>query len=373
MWVIRFTIGLGAGQSGRSPERISGDLTNRPQRSIKDLRPGLLPPGLRGVRVRAFGYILLIVLLAAGLGPALPPLQAMLNHHEYHPHGWRVPLLYGARKAADEMVDFDPRIPGAETRRELFILPDDAGRVYRLSYNKRVFCYVFDHDLLDPWDFELADYDGSGGFEIKQPPFTDFFLPRWTFADNHFPGIGGLQTAAPATGGPPSVQALTAALSPQAAPAPPGCAPERLRALTIARGGTPPPPDICRPPAQPEEAPRVALDILFELNQAEPSGQSFQTLNNLGQALISEELAGSRFRLEGHTDARGDSNYNMELSRRRAYAVQRYLQNALNIPSSRLTAVGLGASRPLPGLAPEDGRNRRVEVINLSGETFPAD
>lgn len=66
--------------------------------------------------------------------------------------------------------------------------------------------------------------------------------------------------------------------------------------------------------------------------------------------------------IEGHTDAYGSPEYNLELSRRRAVAVMRYLVGH-GIDASRLVAVGKGKTAPL--LAdPYDGRNRRVQFVN---------
>ncbi len=66
--------------------------------------------------------------------------------------------------------------------------------------------------------------------------------------------------------------------------------------------------------------------------------------------------------IEGHTDAHGSAEYNLELSKRRAVAVMRYLVGH-GIDASRLVAVGKGKTSPL--LAdPYDGRNRRVQFVN---------
>ncbi|MDR2945455.1 MAG: OmpA family protein, partial [Candidatus Adiutrix sp.] len=144
--------------------------------------------------------------------------------------------------------------------------------------------------------------------------------------------------------------------------------PEQRAALAIARGGDMPP-DECLP--VPQAAPRVALNILFEFDRDVLTPRASYTLNVLGQAMTSPELAEAVFQLEGHTDAVGGFAYNMDLSRRRANAVQRYLMENFDIPSSRLVPVGMGETTPLPNIDPEDGRNRRVEVVNISaGQTM---
>jgi outer membrane protein OmpA-like peptidoglycan-associated protein len=131
------------------------------------------------------------------------------------------------------------------------------------------------------------------------------------------------------------------------------------------------PPDECLPEPQspisgPNDAPRIALNILFEFDSDVLTSQDKKTLDILGRAMTSKELAGAAFRLEGHTDAVGKFEYNLELSQRRASAVQRYLLENFGLADNQLVAEGWGEARPLPNIDPEDGRNRRVEVVNLS-------
>lgn len=66
--------------------------------------------------------------------------------------------------------------------------------------------------------------------------------------------------------------------------------------------------------------------------------------------------------IEGHTDAYGSPEYNLELSRRRAVSVMRYLV-AHGADGSRLVAVGKGKTAPLID-NPFDGRNRRVQFVS---------
>jgi len=65
--------------------------------------------------------------------------------------------------------------------------------------------------------------------------------------------------------------------------------------------------------------------------------------------------------IEGHTDAMGDEHYNESLSQRRAQSVRRYLVAVHGIDATRLQAVGLGESAPLPGSDPNAAENRRVQ------------
>ena len=295
---------------------------------------------------------------------------ALSNHGEYFPHGWAKPDLIGSWKISDQMIDFDTSVEGEETRREEYILPEEAGRVVRLSHNGRVFCYVVDRDLVDPWDYQIVDYDGSGAFERKELAFSDFPMPRWTFIN--YPYLS-LRTADYTVRDPSLQELIDSLVGPGTRPCRKKYTPEQRAALTVARGGTPPP-DECLPepyvavsaPAAPVDAPRVALNIQFEFDRDELTGRARSTLDLLGRAMTTPELEGSVFRLEGHTDAVGTHNYNIDLSQRRAQAVKRYLLENFPIASGRLLAQGFGFTVPLPSLEPVDGRNRRVEVVNLS-------
>jgi outer membrane protein OmpA-like peptidoglycan-associated protein len=298
-------------------------------------------------------------------------LMAMTNHHDYFPYGWEKPALYGALRTSDEMIDFDVTVEGEETRREEFILRDGEGRALRLSHNGRVFCYVADHDLEEPWDYQVVDYDGSGAFESKEPPFSDFPLPRWTFINYPFQYVNSRRLTDLTGTDDPSARQMIDALSPGPRARRPAYTPEQRSALTIARGGTPPPERYQNEPPG-DDRPRLALNILFEFDKDVLTSEAKDVLNTLGRAMTSPELSGSRFRLEGHTDAKGTYEYNMDLSRRRAHSVQTYLTENFGINSGQLPIDGLGESRPLPNVDPEDGRNRRVEVVNLSGADYSA-
>lgn len=65
--------------------------------------------------------------------------------------------------------------------------------------------------------------------------------------------------------------------------------------------------------------------------------------------------------IEGHTDASGSPEYNLQLSWRRAAAVKDYLVQGAGIDPRRLRTVGAGEDRPIEDSDPYAGRNRRVE------------
>ncbi|MDJ0928150.1 MAG: OmpA family protein [Gammaproteobacteria bacterium] len=74
---------------------------------------------------------------------------------------------------------------------------------------------------------------------------------------------------------------------------------------------------------------------------------------------------GSSLRVEGHTDASGDPERNLQLSEERARAVANYLAENLGIQSFRLSAVGYGDTRPIAGNRTREGRarNRRIDIV----------
>ena len=71
----------------------------------------------------------------------------------------------------------------------------------------------------------------------------------------------------------------------------------------------------------------------------------------------------SAITITGHTDARGEVEYNQELSERRARAVADYLI-AAGLPADVFTVEGLGMSHLVdPGdTAEAHSKNRRVEL-----------
>jgi outer membrane protein OmpA-like peptidoglycan-associated protein len=113
--------------------------------------------------------------------------------------------------------------------------------------------------------------------------------------------------------------------------------------------------------------PAVNLTVNFATGSADLTVDATRTLDELGRALSSQDLASYRFRIEGHTDTVGSREYNKALSERRATAVVDYVVRKYDVDPARLQAVGLGEDGLLvqtPSQTPEP-RNRRVQVINL--------
>jgi outer membrane protein OmpA-like peptidoglycan-associated protein len=79
-----------------------------------------------------------------------------------------------------------------------------------------------------------------------------------------------------------------------------------------------------------------------------------------------------KIRIEGHTDARGEPDPNLDLSRRRAASVRRALIER-GIDEARLESEGYGEAQPIDSNATVEGRanNRRVEFVILEQEPAP--
>jgi OOP family OmpA-OmpF porin len=79
-----------------------------------------------------------------------------------------------------------------------------------------------------------------------------------------------------------------------------------------------------------------------------------------------KKYPGAKVLLEGHTDHTGTDAYNMDLSKRRADSVKKYLVDNFNADAARISTVGYGKSKPVASNATAAGRqkNRRV-VANI--------
>ena len=103
-------------------------------------------------------------------------------------------------------------------------------------------------------------------------------------------------------------------------------------------------------------------NILFELNKSTLRPGAERTLEKVAAFLT--EYPNRSVLIEGFTDSLGSSEYNQDLSERRAESVVNELQR-LGISSSRLSSKGYGEEYPVATNNTDAGRqqNRRVELI----------
>ena len=155
----------------------------------------------------------------------------------------------------------------------------------------------------------------------------------------------------------------------------PDAAVQEAPAQTSAAAGSAPAPAATSAPAAAPAAAQSAsrtkpaaraldLEIPFEFNSDRLTQDGKDVLDQLGEALKSDQLAGaSSVILEGHTDGKGSAAYNKVLSLKRAQSVKTYLSIRQSIPSSKLKAVGKGATELADPKNPDDAVNRRVRII----------
>jgi len=109
---------------------------------------------------------------------------------------------------------------------------------------------------------------------------------------------------------------------------------------------------------------RVKLyGILFDFDSATLKPESDATLAEI-VTLLKDDPTLTLF-VVGHTDMTGSTDYNLDLSRRRAAAVVAVLTGRFGIAASRLEPAGVGPLAPVAENATEAGRalNRRVELV----------
>ncbi|WP_199219770.1 OmpA family protein [Limnohabitans sp. Jir61] len=111
--------------------------------------------------------------------------------------------------------------------------------------------------------------------------------------------------------------------------------------------------------------PSVSLTIQFDFDSSKVSASSASQLDQLAKALKSDDLSPLSFRVEGHTDAKGSAEYNLNLSQARADAVKKHLQR-LGVTASRLETEGMGDKDPANAADKFAAENRRVRIVTLN-------
>lgn len=120
--------------------------------------------------------------------------------------------------------------------------------------------------------------------------------------------------------------------------------------------GCPPPP----PQTVIEKFTGAIEGINFDLGKATIKAESFPILD--GAFAVLDKYKQIEILIEGHTSSEGGRKGNLELSRRRAESVKKYLVTK-GIDAKRLSTQGFGPDRPMAENTTEVGRrqNRRIE------------
>ncbi|MDH5381365.1 MAG: OmpA family protein, partial [Cyclobacteriaceae bacterium] len=114
-----------------------------------------------------------------------------------------------------------------------------------------------------------------------------------------------------------------------------------------------------------KEVVMVLNTVLFDFDKATLKKESFAELDRLTEFVQNNPPI--RIEIAGHTDNVGSANYNMELSKRRAQSVAKYLRSK-GIQNERMEIVYFGETKPLESNETNEGRgkNRRVEFKILN-------
>ena len=109
--------------------------------------------------------------------------------------------------------------------------------------------------------------------------------------------------------------------------------------------------------------PQLTIAVQFDSARIRPD--SFRAIGLMADALYHPYLQGYRFLIVGHTDAKGNREYNLKLSQLRADAIREALIDPFGISPFRIGAVGLGEEQLLNRTNPEAAENLRVQLINI--------
>jgi OOP family OmpA-OmpF porin len=104
-------------------------------------------------------------------------------------------------------------------------------------------------------------------------------------------------------------------------------------------------------------------DLYFDFRSDVLRPESKKVLQEMAQVM--REHSDWKLGVEGYTDSIGGDAFNLDLSKRRAAAVEQALVTQYNVASGRLSTAGFGASNFVETNDTLEGRarNRRVEPV----------
>jgi outer membrane protein OmpA-like peptidoglycan-associated protein len=108
------------------------------------------------------------------------------------------------------------------------------------------------------------------------------------------------------------------------------------------------------------QPPKMDLLVTFEFNSDQLTQAAKDNLAQFAKAMKDPRLNGTKFEIDGHTDATGAEQYNLGLSERRASSAVAFLES-LGVTAEDLKAKGFGKSKPRVA-DPFSAENRRVEA-----------
>ena len=137
---------------------------------------------------------------------------------------------------------------------------------------------------------------------------------------------------------------------------------QRERPMPVAAAKPAPVEPVPEPQAEVAAFETIVLrGVNFQFDEADLTPPARESLDELAARLQSHQNVSVL--VEGHTDAFGSDQYNLELGRKRAEAVREYLVGK-GLPAGQIQVVSRGESQPAATNATEEGRamNRRTEL-----------
>ncbi len=105
----------------------------------------------------------------------------------------------------------------------------------------------------------------------------------------------------------------------------------------------------------------ITININFSANKADIDPRYEEELHKV--ALFLKAYMDTKAEIAGHTDDRGNVDWNTKLSEQRAEAVKQHLVEKYEINPERLTAVGYGPSQPIADNNTIEGRQKNRRVV----------
>jgi outer membrane protein OmpA-like peptidoglycan-associated protein len=108
---------------------------------------------------------------------------------------------------------------------------------------------------------------------------------------------------------------------------------------------------------------RLEGDVLFDTGKAQLRPEAQSALEKV--AVVLAQFPDSNVEIAGHTDSKGGSAMNLDLSKKRAAAVSEFLKKRSELAKINFTTQGFGETRPIASNDTDEGRlqNRRVEIV----------
>jgi outer membrane protein OmpA-like peptidoglycan-associated protein len=106
---------------------------------------------------------------------------------------------------------------------------------------------------------------------------------------------------------------------------------------------------------------RLNANVLFDFDKDTLQKRSYGELEKINRHLNKKPF--TKCIIEGHTDSKGSDEYNLDLSKRRAITVKKYMVKTYGFDPNKFMTKGMGERFPVDTNETDEGRanNRRVE------------